>query len=398
MTFMGYRRPDGSVGVRNHVVALPTANCVDDAVFEMCARVPGTIPLCHNLACTHFIGDKEKARRAMVGILKNPNVYAALIVGIGNCDPYMPAELAAAVASTGKPVFTLEFKDYEDTDELLERGTKFLRDRFAEAEVMEREPCDVGSLTIASKCAGSGTLSVLSNNAVVGKASDILVSYGGKAIFSETAELLGVDKIVAARAVAPEIGKKLVSFVDRLKDEIARSGVDIIGSEPAPGNIVRGLSTIEEKALGSIAKSGTTPIVGALEYAEPADNGPGVYFMDADAVGQAVYSGAMAAGAQIAIFSNTGGIPARMRTLEAGVTGMPGLPIIKILGSNDDPRTAKYFDIYVGEIIDGTMSIDEGGEKMFETILRIASGEKTYAETNFRYYTPVDFYRNGLLL
>jgi len=397
-TFMGYRRSNGTVGTRNYVVVMPTVNCINDTVYQMCQQVPGTIPLLSSLICTHYSGDKAKAERAMRGILRNPNIYAAVILGVGDCEPYSSEALAADVAETGKPVLSMAFKDYEDFDELMNKGVEFLKARYAETLEMKREPCPLSELAMMTKCGGSGAISVLSNNAAVGRAVDMLIDEGGTAMFSETAELLGVDKMIAARCATPELGQKMIGMVDRLKAEIDHFGVDIIGSEPVPGNIKNGLSTIEEKSIGSTAKSGTHKIIGVLEYAEPMTAGHGLYFMDCDSSGEAVYSGGMAAGAQLGIHSLSGGIPGRLRSLVATSSGMQVLPTVKVLGSNEFPDLAKYFDVYTGDVLAGTMSIDQAGEMLFEKIIKIASGDQTYTEGYCKYYAPINFFRNGLLL
>lgn len=398
-TFRGYRRPNGTVGTRNHIAVLPTVNCVNDTAYQMCQQVPGTIPLLSSLSCTHFSGDKEKAERAMKGILKNPNIYAAVIIGVGDCEPCSADALAKTVIEeTGKQVLPLSFKNSSDFDSFMMRGVEFLNARSAEIQEIKRTDCPLSDLTVITKCGGSGAVSVLSNNAAVGRAVDLLTDEGGTAIFSETAELLGVEKTMAARCATPALQKNLLGIVERLKAEIDRYGVDIMGSEPVPANVKNGLSTIEEKSLGSVAKSGTREIIGVLEYADFPDNGSGLYFMDCDSSGEAVYSGGMAAGAQVGVFSLSGGIPGRLRSMAASGSGLQALPTVKVLGSNNPPDLSQYFDICTEEILEGTKSIEEAGEELLETIIKVASGEKTYTENYCRYFAPINYFRSGLLL
>lgn len=397
-TFMGYRRSNGTVGTRNYVVVLPTVNCVNDTAYQMCLQVPGTFPLLSSLACAFAANDKIKAERVMKGILKNPNVYAAVIVGVDDCEPCSAEYLAAAASDTGKKILPLSLRDYSDFDTLMKRGVDFLKARYAETQSMKREECPLSDIAIITKCGGSGAISILSNNAAVGQAVDMLVDEGGSAIFAETAELLGIDKIIAARCATPELGKRLIGIVDRLKADIDHFGIDIMGSEPVPGNVKAGLSTIEEKSIGSVAKSGSRRIIGIQDFAEPLNSGHGLYFMDSDSPGEAVYCGGAAAGANLGVFSFPGGIPGRARSMVASVSGLQILPTVKVLGSNEYPEQAKDADVYTGDVLSGTISINEAGERLFERIIKVASGEKTFTEKYAKYYGPLNYFRNNLVL
>ena len=396
MKFNGFRRPDGTAGARNYVVIIPAINCANDPAFQLAQSVPGVIPLCHTYMCPYEKRDRDKAVRTLIGIGKNPNVYAVLVLGLG-CEPVAGEEIADEIAKSGKPVLSLSVAKI-GYDAVMEQGKVFLTQCMKEAAELKREPCDVSDIIFGIKCGGSGALSIISNNSAVGRAADILVAEGGTVIFSETPEILGMEQMLASRAASEEVAQKILNCANRLKDQISYHGVDLLGSEPNKGNMASGLSTIEEKSLGAIAKGGTTPLVGFLEYGE-APKLKGLHFMDCESAGDPVYVGEAAAGAQLSALSLAGGMPAYIRGLAScGGAGLQTLPVFKVLGSNECPSEEKFFDVCVGSIIDGTESIDEAGERVFRKLLAVVSGEATVTEGLNKYYAPIAFYRNGLIV
>lgn len=396
MKFAGYRRPDGSVGVRNYVAVLPTIGCANEIAHRIAGGVPGVVPLLHNHACIRVGKDAERARKTLIGIGKNPNIHSLLLVGLG-CEPVPARELCREIAASGKEVRYVEVDGDGGYDAAVEKGISILRELQKKAGQEKRTQCDVSSLKIGIKCGGSGAVSAIASNPSVGRAADLLVSQNGIVMFTETAELIGAEKVFAARGRTPQVEQKVLDAVQRMKDEIARGGVDILGSEPTKGNIANGLTTIEEKSLGAIAKGGTTPVVDVLEYAqEPRE--PGLYFMDGTTQASQLFLGMFAAGAQIQIFSFGGGTPARIRGLPSYPPGLKTLPVIKVLGSSDDEQEAPFFDIYAGNILKGTESIQEVGKRIFEKILRVAEGEDTITENASDYQEMLQVYADGLLM
>ena len=396
MKFAGYRRPDGSVGVRNYVAVLPTIGCAKEIAHRIAGGVPGVVPLLHNHACIRVGKDAERARKTLIGIGKNPNIHSLLLVGLG-CEPVPARELCREIAVSGKEVRYVEVDGDGGYDAAVEKGISILRELQKKAGQEKRTQCDVSSLKIGIKCGGSGAVSAIASNPSVGRAADLLVSQNGIVMFTETAELIGAEKVFAARGRTPQVEQKVLDAVQRMKDEIARGGVDILGSEPTKGNIANGLTTIEEKSLGAIAKGGTTPVVDVLEYAqEPRE--PGLYFMDGTTQASQLFLGMFAAGAQIQIFSFGGGTPARIRGLPSYPPGLKTLPVIKVLGSSDDEQEAPFFDIYAGNILKGTESIQEVGKRIFEKILRVAEGEDTITENASDYQEMLQVYADGLLM
>lgn len=396
MKFAGYQRADGSVGVRNDVVVLPTIGCANELAHRIAKQVPGTVALLHNHACIRVGKDARRARTTLVGMGKNPNVHSVLLVGLG-CEPVLARELGQEIAVTGKEVRWVEIEADGDYDAAVEKGTAILRELVEKAGQEKRTDCDVSRLKIGIKCGGSGAVSAIASNPAVGEAADLLVARKGIVMFTETAELIGAEKVFAARGRTPQVEQKILDAVQRMKDEIARCGVDILGSEPTKGNIANGLTTIEEKSLGAIAKGGTTPVVDVLEYAqEPKE--PGLYFMDGTTQASQLFLGMFAAGAQIQIFSFGGGTPARIRGLPSYPPGLRTLPVIKVLGSCEDERELPYFDIYAGNILKGTESIQQVGRRIFDKILQVAQGETTVTENTTDYTEMLQVYADGLLM
>jgi altronate dehydratase large subunit len=265
------------------------------------------------------------------------------------------------------------------------------------ASEVEREKCDMADLTVGIKCGGSGSVSAIASNPATGQAADLLVEEGGRVIFSETAEVIGAEHVLAERAVSEKVRKKLLKSVDRMKRKIADYGVDILGSEPTKGNIAGGLTTIEEKSLGAIIKGGNSPLVGVLEYAERPSS-PGLYFMDGTTQASQLFMGMFAAGAQIQVFSFGGGLPARFRGLPSYPCGIPVFPVIKVLGNPEDIEEKEYFDIYAGDIISGRMSVKEAGKSIFNEFVSVASGKMTITEDRTGYRELLQIYADGLLM
>ena len=398
--FMGYMRPDGSVGTRNYVAVLPSVNCMNDISYQIAAAVPGTVPLCHTHMCPYEIRDHLKGVDTVSGLGKNPNVHSVLVVGMG-CEKVKAAELADMIAVTGKPVMALEVQTM-GYDEVMEKGIEFLKKCMEEAAKEKRVPCPVSGLTFGIKCGGSGAMSLISNNAAVGKASDMLIEEGGSVIFSETPEILGMQDSLAARAVNEKVAKDVLDLVDRLKAQIEFNGVDLIGSEPNAGNMKSGLTTIEEKSLGAVAKGGTKPLSGVLEFGAPLP-GKGLYFMDCESAGDPVFAGETAAGAQLGIMTIAGGGPGTCGSGFRGMVSNSGsgiriMPAIKVIGGRKNDMDEPYVDVSVTGIVEGRESIDEAGERVFEKLLSVASGELTYTEKHNKYWATIPVFRNGLVV
>jgi altronate dehydratase large subunit len=395
MEFLGYRRQDGSVGVRNLVALIPAGRCAN----EMACRIAdeagaGVHPLLHNQPCVHVGPDNAAARRVLSGMGQNGNVAAALVLGIG-CDSISAFDLAEDIARSGKPVEALTIEREGDYDTVVSKGIRFAKQMKSAAAQQQREPFALSELRLAVKCGGSDTTSALGCNPVAGWAVDQIVDAGGTAVFSETAELIGAEHILARRGLTPEVGQRVFDAVARMDQRILDAGVDILGSEPTPGNIKGGLTSIEEKSLGAIAKSGSRPLTDVIGWGEKLP-GKGLYFMDGSANTPQMALGLAASGAQLMTFGYGGGLPARFRGMPASSLGnLPILPVIKIVSSPQVKSELDYFDVYAGSIIEGTESVEDVGRRLLAEIVAVASGKPSKVELAPRYREVLEMWRVG---
>lgn len=231
-----------------------------------------------------------------------------------------------------------------------------------------------------------------------GYAVDLLIAEGAKVIFSETAELIGAEETITKRTVSNEVACKLSKSIQNMIKKINDYGVDILGSEPSYGNIKQGLTTIEEKSMGAIAKVGSTKVLDVLDYAQTPESGAGLYFMDGSSLSPLLYTGMIAAGAQIQLHSFGGGLCARSRNLSTYPSSIPIYPVIKIMGSTHDDCAIPYFDVFAGGIIRGEKSIHEVGQEIYDEILEVASGKMTFTEREITYREMLQFYADGLIM
>lgn len=396
-TFLGYPRPNGGAGVRNCVVVLPAIQCANELANRMAEQVEGAVPLLHNFSCGFLGLDQERCRRSVIGLGANPNVFAVLVVGLG-CEPVRAEYFAAEINASGGNAAYVSVSEEKTYEEALEEGVAVLRTFVKEASLIKRVPCEVSKLTVAVRCGGSGAVSAISSNAATGSAADRLIDAGARVIFSETAELIGAEAILSKRASSEEIAQKLCGKIQDMLGKINSYGVDILGSEPSYGNIKQGLTTIEEKSMGAIAKTGTSPLVDVLEYAQAPTGGAGLYFMDGSSLSPILYTGMMAAGAQIQIHSYGGGLCARSRNLSTYPSSIPMYPVIKIMGSTHDDCAIPYFDVFAGDIVRGTRSIHDVGRELYDEVLAVASGKATFTEREITYREMLQFYADGLVM
>ncbi|WP_227762201.1 UxaA family hydrolase [Zhaonella formicivorans] len=369
MKFLGYRRGNGQVGIRNHVIILPSTVCASETAVKIAAQVGGTVALPHQHGCCQIGADHEQTVRTLIGLGKNPNVAACLVVGLG-CEGVPAKEVAEAIASTGKPTEVITIQECRGTLRTIEQGVRIARKMVQEVATYQREEIDVSELVLGIECGGSDATSGIAANPAVGHASDLLLAAGGTAMLSETTELIGAEHVLARRAVTPEVGEKLLEIVRRCEERAKSLGVDIRGGQPTPGNIQGGVITIEEKSLGCIYKAGTAPIQGVLEYGE-IPQGKGFYVMDTPGQDIESITGMLAGGAQIILFTTGRGTP----------TGSPIAPVIKVTGNaNTFEILEDNIDLSAAGIVAGTATIQEVGEKIFAELLAVAGGKPTKAE------------------
>ncbi|KWW17353.1 carbohydrate hydrolase [Peribacillus simplex] len=367
--FKGYRRTDGKVGIRNHVLLLPTVVCANQVVNRIQQQVPGTVAIPHQHGCSQVGDDKERTHQVLVGMGKNPNVGAVLIVSLG-CEVMKADQIRDEIRETGKPVIWLDIQYEGGSVKTIQKGIDSARKLVMDIQQIPKEDISLSEIIVGVKCGGSDSTSGLCSNPALGKASDLIISEGGCIVMGETTEIIGAEHIVAEKAVSDDIRHKLYSYVERFEKEIERMGVDMRGGNPSPGNIEGGLSSIEEKSLGCISKAGTSPLQGVVEYAQSIP-GKGYYFMDSPGNDIECVSGMAAAGVQVVCFTTGRGTP----------TGNPILPVIKITGNElTGKRMNDNIDMDISSVLQGKETLDQAGKRIFDEIVDISSGSLTKAE------------------
>lgn len=373
-TFMGYRRANGTVGVRNYIAVIPSVFCANTTASRIADQVEGAVALHHPVGCGQVGFDLELTARTLIAMGNHPNVAAVVVVGLG-CERFKPEELYEGVLKSGKPVTKLVIQEEGGTTTTIEKGVAAAKEYAEWAKTLKREECDLSELMVATKCGGTDATSGLAANPAVGNMCDRLVADGGSAILSELNELLSTEDMLAKRAVNEEVGKKIYDAIYEIEEEL-RSRCDLRFGDRnnmiSPGNFAGGVSSVVEKALGGVHKSGTSPVVDVLDYAEaPAEGKKGLFLMKYESHDGEVVTGMIGCGAQMVAFTTGRGNP----------TGFPFAPVIKITGNEFTYNSMKEnFDFDASPIISEGKSIVEMGEKLMDLVIRTANGEETVSE------------------
>ncbi|GAB7387019.1 UxaA family hydrolase [Bacillaceae bacterium] len=373
-TFMGYRRKDGSVGVRNLIAIIPSVFCAAKVAERIAYQVPGTVYFRHPVGCSQVGEDLEVTAKTLIQIGKHPN-FAGVVVVVGlGCERFSPYELADGIAPTEKMLATVVIQKEGDSLAAIERGTRYAREMQQFASRQLREEVPVSELMIGLNCGGSDMTSGLIANPAVGIASDKLVAQGGSSILSEITELIGTEEILARRAVNEEVAQQIRETIRRTEEKLRWQTTK--SSNPnrrhliSTGNYDGGLSSVVEKSLGSMKKSGNAPISGVIRYGE-APRGKGLFLLDSPGHDGEVSTGEVAAGAQLIVFPTGRGTP----------TGFPGVPVIKVTGNPMTyERMKENIDINAGQVLTGEKTLAEMGEEIYREILEVASGKLVKAE------------------
>ena len=373
-TFNGYKRPDGRYGSRNLVAIIPSVICANDVGQAIQRQVQGTIGFYHHQGCCQLPSDLKRVTDTLISLGKGPNVAACLVVSLG-CEGTDTARLVAELEATGKPVRKIGIQELGGTSAAIQAGINAAQELVMQVSGMQREPVDISNVVMAIKCGASDTTSGMASNCVIGYVADKLVDLGATVVFGETTEFLGGEHILARRAVGGEngpVGQKIYEIVKNMEDRAALLGEDMRGGQPTPGNIAGGLSSIEEKSLGAIVKSGHRPIQGVLEYPEFVTDQKGLWIKDTPGREPEILTAMAATGAQFMMFSTGRGAP----------QGFPSMPVIKICGNPNTFEHLKHdMDLNAGRIITGEASIEEVGEEAFQLMLRVLNGEMTHNES-----------------
>ncbi|PYY06352.1 MAG: D-galactarate dehydratase [Acidobacteria bacterium] len=379
-----YRRENGRVGVRNHVVILPVDDISNAASEGVANNVKGTLALPHSYGRLQFGEDLDLFFRTMIGTGSNPNVAAVVVIGI---EAGWTKRIVDGIAKTGKPVegFAIEGRgDIQTIADASYRAKEFVQ----WATELQLTECDLSELYISVKCGESDTTTGLASCPTVGNLIDKHCSNNGTASFGETTELTGGEHIVAAKAANETVRKQfMASFEDYQKLVFTEKTNDLSESQPTKGNIAGGLTTIEEKALGNIEKLGRkTKFVGCLKPAE-APTGPGLWFMDTSS----------AAAEAVTLWAASGAVVHLFPTGQGNVIGNPIEPVIKLSGNPKTVKTMKeHIDLDVSAILQGEMTLDQAGDALIDMVVRTANGRFTAAEAlGHREFVMTKLYRSA---
>jgi (2R)-sulfolactate sulfo-lyase subunit beta len=368
-TIQAYRRENGRVGVRNHVIVLPVDDISNACAKMVAANIQGTLGLPHSYGRLQFGEDLELFFRTMIGTGANPNVAAAVVIGI---EPGWTQRIVEGIAKTGKPVagFSIEGRgDIRTAAEASFKAKEFVQ----WASERKCEECKLSELYVSVKCGESDTTTGLASCPTVGNVIDKHCAAGGIASFGETTELTGAEHIVKSKAVNKEVEAKFTAmFDDYTKLVFDEKTNDLSESQPTKGNIAGGLTTIEEKALGNVEKLGKkTRFIDALKPAEAPAKGPGLYFMDTSS----------AAAEAVTLWAASGAVLHLFPTGQGNVIGNPIEPVIKLSGNPKTCATmAEHIDLDVSAILRGEMTLDQAGDALLDLMVRTANGRLTAAE------------------
>lgn len=383
-TFTGYRRENGRVGIRNHVVILPLDDLSNAACEAVANNIKGTLAIPHAYGRLQFGEDLELFFSTIIGTGANPNVAATVVIGI---EPEWTDKVVHGIAQTGKPVKGFAIERNGDLNTIAQASRK-AAEYVQWASELQRKECSLDDLYISIKCGESDTTSGLSANPTVGNLVDKVVEMGATVSFGETTEITGAELICRERAASPEVGEEFMNVWNAYNDFVLKEKTDdLSGSQPTKGNIRGGLTTIEEKALGNLQKIGRKArYAGVLKPAE-APRGKGLWFMDTSS----------AAAEAVTLWAASGAVVHLFPTGQGNIIGNPIVPVIKLSGN---PLTcssmSEHIDLDVSAILRGEMNLDEAGDRLIEMTVRTCNGRLTAAEAlGHREFVLTKLYRSA---
>ena len=382
-TFQGFRRPTGRAGTRNYIGILTSVNCSGSVakfiakaaeksgLLDAYPNVDGIVPIVHGTGCGMSAKDEGYATlfRTLSGYAQHPNFAAILLIGLG-CEVMQIADLVGdRKIRPGGDLRYMTIQQAGGTRKTIEAGLKELKELAEIANSATRSAVPISEITVGMQCGGSDGYSGITANPALGVASDLLVRQGGTTILSETPEIYGAEHLLTRRAVSVEVGEKLIDRIHWWEEYTARNGGEM-DNNPSPGNKRGGLTTILEKSLGAAAKGGSAPLVDVYKFAEPVDK-KGFVFMDSPGFDPCSVTGQIASGANIVVFT----------TGRGSVSGYMPTPCIK-LATNSEMygRMSEDMDIDCGDVVSQQVSLEEKGLEILDTIIKVASGEKSKSE------------------
>ena len=366
LNLTGYRRENGRVGIRNHVAIISVDDISNAAVEGVSYLVRDVIALTHPYGRLQFGEDLELTFNTLIGTGRNPNIAAAIVIGI---EPNWTERVVEGIAETGKPVagFSIERVGDLKTIEMASRKTlEYLQ----WASEIQREPVELGELIVSVKCGESDTTLGLASNPAIGRVLERMIAVGATAIFGETSEITGAEDLVAAQAISPEVADAFKQSFKDYQDFITSTGADLMGSQPTQGNIRGGLSTIEEKALGNVQKMGQNKVQSVLRPAE-APKGTGLHYMETSSAAAEMVTLCAAAGSVLHFFT----------TGQGNIIGHPIIPVIKICANPLTIETmAEHIDVDISKMLRLDMTLDDAADEILDMTFRAINGRLTSAE------------------
>lgn len=383
MEFMGYRRTDGTVGTRNYVGILSAVVCVNEVAEAIASQVQGAVRFTHHQGCCQTPLDIGRVNRTLIGLGRNPNLHSVIVVSLG-CESTDLAEVIEGIRAGGKRVEHLVVQEAGGAARTTAQGILLAQEMVREASLQQREAFPISNLVMGMKCGSSDTTSGLVPNPAIGVASDLLVAAGGTSILGEVTEFIGAEHILARHAANEQVAQGILDLVARMEKRAMAVGEDIRGGQPTGGNIKGGLTTIEEKSLGAIAKAGSAPIQAVYEYGQRPEV-KGLVVMDSPGREPEILTGLAAAGCNVIAFATGRGAP----------QGFPFVPVLKITGSRTAAeKMSDHIDMDLSAVIDGGDTIPDAGQRILEELVRVASGGMTKAEIS-GYTNSMDIYMLG---
>ena len=371
MKFLGYKRADGKVGVRNKIFILPTSVCASDTTRIIASQIESAVTFNNQNGCSQVAGDQQLTMDVMAGMAANPNVYGIIAISLGCENCQMDLVVEAIKERTNKPIESFIIQENGGTIATIEKAVRAGRKMAQEASKLQREEFDISNLIIGTECGGSDPTSGLASNILIGELSDNLVNLGSTSILSETTEFIGAEHILAKRAKNEEVKNRIYEIVHRYEKALQLVGEEVREGNPSPGNKAGGITTLEEKSLGCIHKGGHTVINAVFDYAKPVTE-KGLVIMDTPGNDPSSVAGMVAGGAQIIVFSTGRGTP----------TGNPIVPVIKITGNRITFANMKdNIDVDASPVIYGPQTLKELGDELLKEVIEVANGKQTKAET-----------------
>ena len=361
MKFWGYRRSDGTVGIRNHVLILPACACGSESCRVVASQVRGAVNIVFNTGCSDVAANTAMSQKVLTGFACNPNVYGVVIIGLG-CETVPHKELREKIQKmTDKPVVSFGIQEEGGTLKTIEKAVRAARNMAAEAALQ---------LLVGIECGGSDATSGIAANPAVGEMSDLLVDMGASTMMSETIEFIGGEHVLARRGATPEIHNQIIRICQEYEEHLAGAGQNCRAGQPTPGNKAGGLSTIDEKSLGCIRKGGTRPVVEVIEQAARPTK-KGAVIMDTAGYDISSVTSMVAGGCTAIVFTTGRGTP----------TGNAIVPVLKVTANKKTYHNMEdNMDVDLSAIVDGTSTIQECGKMLVDEILQVSNGKLTKAE------------------